>query len=64
MPVNKEVELYLTCPKSLEGLLLTEAQNLGLTDAGTIVGRSRPWHLQTAYRLCLWSRLANRVFCS
>ena len=33
MPEQKEVELYLTCPKSLEGLLLDEAQSLGLTDA-------------------------------
>jgi len=62
MPANKEIELYLTCPKSLEGLLLTEAQNLGLTDAreqlSGVAGRGT---LQTAYRLCLWSRLANRV---
>lgn len=62
MPANKEVELYLTCPKSLEGLLFTEAQTLGLTDAREqLSGVSGRGTLQTAYRLCLWSRLANRV---
>ncbi|WP_337056629.1 bifunctional 23S rRNA (guanine(2069)-N(7))-methyltransferase RlmK/23S rRNA (guanine(2445)-N(2))-methyltransferase RlmL [Pseudomonas sp. USHLN015] len=55
-------ELFLTCPKSLEGLLLDEATGLGLAEAreqvAAIRGRS---DLETAYRLCLWSRLANRV---
>ncbi|MDY7220376.1 bifunctional 23S rRNA (guanine(2069)-N(7))-methyltransferase RlmK/23S rRNA (guanine(2445)-N(2))-methyltransferase RlmL [Denitrificimonas sp. JX-1] len=62
MPANKEVELYLTCPKSLEGLLLDEAQTLGLMDAREqLAGVSGHGTLQTAYRLCLWSRLANRI---
>ena len=62
MPANKEVELYLTCPKSLEGLLLDEAQTLGLTDAREqLAGVSGRGTMQAAYRLCLWSRLANRV---
>ena len=56
------LEIHLSCPKSLEELLLTEAQELGLQNA-----RQRPalvsgqGTLETAYRLCLWSRLANRV---
>lgn len=55
-------ELILTCPKGLEGLLVEEAQQLGLASAGehpaTVVGQGT---LELAYRLCLWSRLANRV---
>ncbi len=62
MPEQKEVELYLTCPKSLEGLLLDEAQSLGLTDAREqLSGVSGRGTLEDAYRMCLWSRLANRV---
>lgn len=56
------LELHLSCPKSLEELLLTEAQALGLEQArqrpALVSGRGT---LETAYRLCLWSRLANRV---
>ncbi|WP_120996438.1 bifunctional 23S rRNA (guanine(2069)-N(7))-methyltransferase RlmK/23S rRNA (guanine(2445)-N(2))-methyltransferase RlmL [Stutzerimonas urumqiensis] len=58
-------ELILTCPKSLEGLLLQEAADLGLEAAreqvAAVVGQAT---LETAYRLCLWSRLANRVLLS
>jgi 23S rRNA (guanine2445-N2)-methyltransferase / 23S rRNA (guanine2069-N7)-methyltransferase len=55
-------ELVLTCPKGLEGLLLEEANQLGLTDTKeqTAAVRGRA-DIETAYRLCLWSRLANRV---
>ena len=62
MSTQRLLEIHLSCPKSLEELLLTEAQELGLEQA-----RQRPalvsgWGtLETAYRLCLWSRLANRV---
>ncbi|MBD1599080.1 bifunctional 23S rRNA (guanine(2069)-N(7))-methyltransferase RlmK/23S rRNA (guanine(2445)-N(2))-methyltransferase RlmL [Pseudomonas typographi] len=55
-------ELFLTCPKGLEGLLADEAGVLGLAEVrqstSAIRGRAS---LETAYRLCLWSRLANRV---
>ncbi|WP_374980322.1 bifunctional 23S rRNA (guanine(2069)-N(7))-methyltransferase RlmK/23S rRNA (guanine(2445)-N(2))-methyltransferase RlmL [Pseudomonas solani] len=55
-------ELFLTCPKSLEGLLLEEATSLGLAEAREQVAAIRgQGDLETAYRLCLWSRLANRV---
>ncbi len=55
-------ELVLTCPKGLESLLLDEATGLGLegAKAGAAVLHGRG-SLETAYRLCLWSRLANRV---
>lgn len=55
-------ELILTCPKSLESLLKDEASELGL-----MVAKEHIAHVQgladmaTAYKLCLWSRLANRV---
>ncbi len=55
-------ELILTCPKGLELLLAEEAAGLGLeqpkSQVAAITGRGT---LEAAYRLCLWSRLANRV---
>ncbi|KAF1004043.1 MAG: Ribosomal RNA large subunit methyltransferase K/L [Pseudomonas sp.] len=55
-------ELFITCPKGLDGLLLDEAQTLGLEEARAQVSAVRgQGTLETAYRLCLWSRLANRV---
>ncbi|TWH63909.1 23S rRNA m(2)G-2445 methyltransferase [Azomonas agilis] len=55
-------ELILTCPKGLEILLCDEARSLGLEQPrerlAFIQGTGS---LETAYRLCLWSRLANRV---
>ncbi len=55
-------ELALTCPKGIESLLLDEAAALGLEEghAGLAVVQGRAT-LETAYRICLWSRLANRV---
>lgn len=56
------VELYLTCPKGLEGLLAEEAATLGLADVREHTAAVRgEATLETAYRLCVWSRLANRV---
>ena len=60
--MSQQFELYLTCPKSLEGLLLEEARGLGLEEAREQVAAVRGQaSMETAYRLCLWSRLANRV---
>ncbi|PWU27635.1 bifunctional 23S rRNA (guanine(2069)-N(7))-methyltransferase RlmK/23S rRNA (guanine(2445)-N(2))-methyltransferase RlmL [Pseudomonas sp. RW407] len=60
--MSEHYELFLTCPKGLDGLLLDEAQALGLIDARAQVSAVRGrGDLETAYRLCLWSRLANRV---
>ncbi|MFK3799125.1 MULTISPECIES: bifunctional 23S rRNA (guanine(2069)-N(7))-methyltransferase RlmK/23S rRNA (guanine(2445)-N(2))-methyltransferase RlmL [unclassified Pseudomonas] len=60
--MSDRYELFLTCPKGLEGLLAEEATALGLEDTrehtSTIRGSA---DMETAYRLCLWSRLANRV---
>ncbi|MCQ4313381.1 bifunctional 23S rRNA (guanine(2069)-N(7))-methyltransferase RlmK/23S rRNA (guanine(2445)-N(2))-methyltransferase RlmL [Pseudomonas stutzeri] len=55
-------ELILTCPKGLEGLLLEEAVGLGLEEAREQTAAIRGFAgMEVAYRLCLWSRLANRV---
>jgi len=55
-------ELILTCPKGLENLLREEASQLGLEEAGERVAAVQGFgSMETAYRLCLWSRLANRV---
>ncbi|WP_395504651.1 bifunctional 23S rRNA (guanine(2069)-N(7))-methyltransferase RlmK/23S rRNA (guanine(2445)-N(2))-methyltransferase RlmL [Ectopseudomonas hydrolytica] len=60
--MSDRYEIVLTCPKGLEGLLLEEARALGLEEAreqtAAVRGRAE---LEVAYRLCLWSRLANRV---
>jgi 23S rRNA (guanine2445-N2)-methyltransferase / 23S rRNA (guanine2069-N7)-methyltransferase len=60
--MSDRYELFLTCPKGLEGLLLEEAGNLGLEEAREHTSAIRGVaEMETAYRLCLWSRLANRV---
>lgn len=60
--MSERYELVLTCPKSLESLLLDEAGQLGLEEAREHVAMVRGFAgMETAYRLCLWSRLANRV---
>ncbi len=54
--------LFVSCPKGLEYLLEEEVKDIGLR-----VTRVNPQgvygegDLATAYRLCIWSRLANRV---
>ncbi|GAB7530043.1 bifunctional 23S rRNA (guanine(2069)-N(7))-methyltransferase RlmK/23S rRNA (guanine(2445)-N(2))-methyltransferase RlmL [Pseudomonas sp. 3A(2025)] len=60
--MSDRYELYLTCPKGLEGLLIEEATGLGLEEAREHTSAIRGLaDMETAYRLCLWSRLANRV---
>ncbi|TWC42828.1 23S rRNA m(2)G-2445 methyltransferase [Pseudomonas sp. SJZ079] len=60
--MSDRYELFLTCPKGLEGLLLEEASNLGLEEAREHTSAIRGMAtMEIAYRLCLWSRLANRV---
>lgn len=57
-----ELELYATCGTGLEDLLVEEFQELGfesIQSAGAGV-RFRGG-LQSGYKACLWSRIANRV---
>lgn len=60
--MSDRFELYLTCPKGLESLLAEEARSLGLDEVREHTSAIRgAADMETAYRLCLWSRLANRV---
>lgn len=54
--------LFATTPKGMESLLADELKELGASNV-TIVraGVSFEGKLETAYRVCLWSRLASRV---
>ncbi|GAA3900922.1 bifunctional 23S rRNA (guanine(2069)-N(7))-methyltransferase RlmK/23S rRNA (guanine(2445)-N(2))-methyltransferase RlmL [Halomonas cibimaris] len=61
-PAADALELLVTCPKGIETLLADEMTRLGATPVKTTV--AGVWATAThadAYRLCLWSRLANRV---
>jgi len=55
-------QFFATCPKSLEGLLFSELAQLGATELReTVAGVYFSGSIETAYRVCLWSRLANKV---
>lgn len=54
--------LFATCPKALEQLLADELSDLGAQRIKqTVAGATFEGTLETAYRACLWSRIANRV---
>lgn len=54
--------LFATCPKGLESLLAHELVSLGAEPVKEhVAGVSVRASLATAYRCCLWSRLANRI---
>ncbi len=51
-----------TAPMRMEQLLAGELRHLGAEDVSeTRVGASFTGTLETAYRACLWSRIANRI---
>ncbi len=53
---------FATCPKGLEYLLRDELVALGAADVReALAGVHFSGPLETAYRACLWSRLASRV---
>ncbi len=57
-----KLDLFASCPKGVEGLLAEELAALGGEKIRqTVAGCSFRGTLQTAYRCCLWSRLANRI---
>ncbi|MBZ5486348.1 bifunctional 23S rRNA (guanine(2069)-N(7))-methyltransferase RlmK/23S rRNA (guanine(2445)-N(2))-methyltransferase RlmL [Halomonas aquamarina] len=59
---NAPLNLLATCPKGIEGLLADELAALGAAPGKTTVaGVYFTADQATAYRVCLWSRLANRV---
>ncbi len=54
--------LFATTPKNLEPLLADELRDLGLSNVSpTRAGVAFQGTLTEAYRVCLWSRVANRV---
>ncbi len=60
--MDKQLSLFCTVPKNMTDLLSEELRSLGGTDIKeTISGASLSCTLETAYRICLWSRTANRV---
>ncbi|MBP5979043.1 MAG: bifunctional 23S rRNA (guanine(2069)-N(7))-methyltransferase RlmK/23S rRNA (guanine(2445)-N(2))-methyltransferase RlmL [Halomonas sp.] len=59
---NAPLNLLATCPKGIEGLLADELTALGATPGKTTVaGVYFSASQAIAYRVCLWSRLANRI---
>lgn len=58
----KNYSFYAACPKGLEGLLFEELKALDVeSPRETIGGVHFSGDLATAYRSCLWSRLANKI---
>ncbi|WP_370583981.1 bifunctional 23S rRNA (guanine(2069)-N(7))-methyltransferase RlmK/23S rRNA (guanine(2445)-N(2))-methyltransferase RlmL [Motiliproteus sp. SC1-56] len=54
--------MFISCPKGLETLLAEEVSSLGgEAVTATAAGVYCEGGLALAYRICLWSRLANRV---
>jgi 23S rRNA (guanine2445-N2)-methyltransferase / 23S rRNA (guanine2069-N7)-methyltransferase len=55
-------EIFINCPKGLESLLRDELVALGAESVReTVAGVYASGTAELAYRVCLWSRLANRV---
>jgi 23S rRNA (guanine2445-N2)-methyltransferase / 23S rRNA (guanine2069-N7)-methyltransferase len=55
-------QFFATTPKAMESILVNELQTLGVENIKeTVAGVSFSGSLETAYRVCLWSRVANRV---
>lgn len=60
--MTKTFTLFATCPKNLEELLEAELIHLGAKQTKkTVAGVTFSGDLELAYRVCLWSRLANRI---
>ncbi|TCK09590.1 bifunctional 23S rRNA (guanine(2069)-N(7))-methyltransferase RlmK/23S rRNA (guanine(2445)-N(2))-methyltransferase RlmL [Marinobacterium mangrovicola] len=56
------MRFFVTCPKGIEQLLEQELSALGAESVKqTVAGVYAEGELDIAYRICLWSRLANRV---
>jgi len=60
--MNEHLTFFATCPKGIEEVLYQELVSLGVKEAKqTRAGVHFKGNLETVYRVCLWSRLANRV---
>ncbi|WP_445621218.1 bifunctional 23S rRNA (guanine(2069)-N(7))-methyltransferase RlmK/23S rRNA (guanine(2445)-N(2))-methyltransferase RlmL [Kushneria sp. Sum13] len=59
---HEELSFLATCPRSMETLLAEELTGLGANVARTSVSSVHgSASREVLYRLCLWSRLANRI---
>ena len=57
------MECYASCPASFEGALANELRDLGIRRVRPLKGRvSFEGDARDAYRACLWSRLASRIY--
>ena len=57
------MEFYASCPEGFESALADELRQLGLEHVRRLKGRvTFEGDVEAAYRACLWSRLASRVF--
>jgi 23S rRNA (guanine2445-N2)-methyltransferase / 23S rRNA (guanine2069-N7)-methyltransferase len=60
--MTSQQRFFATAPKAMEGLLAAELKGLGAANVQeTRAGAGFQGDLATAYRVCLWSRVANRV---
>jgi 23S rRNA (guanine2445-N2)-methyltransferase / 23S rRNA (guanine2069-N7)-methyltransferase len=60
--MSKQTHYFATAPKGMEGLLADELRQLDASNVKEArAGVSFEGDLATAYRVCLWSRIANRV---
>jgi 23S rRNA (guanine2445-N2)-methyltransferase / 23S rRNA (guanine2069-N7)-methyltransferase len=60
--MTSQKRFFATAPKGMEGLLADELRQLGAANVSeTRAGVGFQGDLTTAYRVCLWSRIANRV---
>jgi len=60
--MNSQHRFFATAPKGMEGLLADELRQLGAANVEeTRAGVGFQGDLGRAYRVCLWSRIANRV---
>ncbi|MDD2759861.1 MAG: bifunctional 23S rRNA (guanine(2069)-N(7))-methyltransferase RlmK/23S rRNA (guanine(2445)-N(2))-methyltransferase RlmL [Methylomonas sp.] len=58
-----QYQLFATTPKAMEGILASEIEALGGQNVQQkMAGVAFRGDLALAYRVCLWSRTANRVF--
>jgi len=55
-------DLFVTCPKGISHLLEAELKQLGAkSTVSRVAGVACRASLESAYQICIWSRLANRV---
>lgn len=57
-----DFNFFATTPKAMEDILVTELKQLGAKNVkAALAGAYFEGSLELAYRVCLWSRIANRV---